>query len=106
MKKFVTLALGMLLLVSLVACGEKETPLEEDHSMYLITDKGTIDDKSFNQGSFEGMKQYADELGVTANYIRPEDVTTEDYLASIDEAVSKGAKVVVTPVSYLRTLFT
>ena len=97
MKKFVTLALGMLLLVSLVACGEKETPLEEDHSMYLITDKGTIDDKSFNQGSFEGMKQYADELGVTANYIRPEDVTTEDYLASIDEAVSKGAKVVVTP---------
>ena len=64
MKKFVTLALGMLLLVSLVACGEKETPLEEYHSMYLITDKGTIDDKSFNQGSFEGMKQYADELSV------------------------------------------
>lgn len=97
MKKIVTLILGLTLLFSLVACGEKQEELTEDHRMYLITDKGTIDDKSFNQGSFEGMKKYADEIKVTANYLRPEDETTEDYLASIEEAIAKGAEVVVTP---------
>ncbi|MDY5742392.1 MAG: BMP family ABC transporter substrate-binding protein, partial [Lachnospiraceae bacterium] len=31
------------------------------YELALITDVGTIDDKSFNQGSWEGLKKYADE---------------------------------------------
>lgn len=98
MKKLVTLVLSALLLVSLAACSNDDKPqVENDHSLYLITDVGTIDDKSFNQGSFEGLKQYADEIGQTANYLRPNDQTTDDYLDSIEKAIEAGAKVVVTP---------
>ncbi len=96
MKKFVTLVLSALVLVSLAACGEKKPPLK-DIGLYLITDKGTINDKSFNQGSFEGLQQYAEENNVKANYLRPNDVSTVDYLDSIEEAINAGAKVVVTP---------
>lgn len=98
MKKFVTLVLSAILLVSLVACGTDDAPeLKEDHRLYLITDKGTINDKSFNQGSYEGMEQYAHEIGVTPNYLRPNDVSTVDYLDSIEEAIDAGAEVIVTP---------
>ncbi|WP_066923965.1 BMP family lipoprotein [Murdochiella massiliensis] len=69
----------------------------DDNSLYLITDLGTIDDKSFNQGSFEGLKQFADELGVKANYLRPQDQGDQVYLQAIEQAIQKGAKIVVTP---------
>ncbi len=101
MKKFVTLVLSVLLLVSLTACGGGETDgggdLVEDHRLYLITDQGTIDDKSFNQGSYEGMEQYAHEIGVTPNYLRPTGESTDEYLDSMEEAIEAGAEVIVTP---------
>jgi basic membrane protein A and related proteins len=96
MKKLVTILLSALVLVSLTACSSGPK-LKEDHSMYLITDVGTIDDKSFNQGSYEGMKQYAHEIGVTPNYIRPSEKSDNAYLDAIEQAVEKGAKVIVTP---------
>ena len=69
----------------------------DDNSLYLITDLGTIDDKSFNQGSFEGLKQFAEEIGVKANYLRPQDQGDQVYLQAIEQAIQKGAKIVVTP---------
>lgn len=69
----------------------------DDNSLYLTTDQGTIDDKSFNQASYEGLKQYADEKGVKANYIRPMGEGDQIYLQAIEQAVDAGAKVVVTP---------
>lgn len=98
MKKFVTLVLSAILLVSLAACGSDDKPeLEEDSRLYLITDQGTINDKSFNQGSYEGMEQYAHEIGVTPNYLRPTGESTVEYLDSIEEAIEAGAEVIVTP---------
>lgn len=69
----------------------------DDHSLYLITDLGTIDDKSFNQAAFQGMKQYADEVGIKANYLRPSDKADQVYLETIRQAVDAGAKIIVTP---------
>ena len=80
--------------------GENETAKGvelDDNSLYLITDLGTIDDKSFNQGSFEGLKKFADEAGVKANYIRPAGEGDQIYLQAIDQAVEAGAKIVATP---------
>lgn len=78
--------------------GEKLTL--DDNSLFLITDEGTIDDKSFNQGSFEGLKQYADEAGVKANYLKPAGKGDQLYKQAIDQAIQKGAKIVVTPGFY------
>ncbi len=63
----------------------------------LITDVGTIDDKSFNQGSWEGLVQYAEENGISHQYYQPTEKSDDAYLAAIDLAVSNGAKVIVTP---------
>lgn len=124
MKKLVTfLSTLFVLALVLTACGGENTNSEEslasvedssattseetsqatgevkydDNSLYLITDLGTIDDKSFNQGSFEGLKQFAEEIGVKANYLRPQDQGDQVYLQAIEQAIQKGAKIVVTP---------
>ncbi len=67
------------------------------YEIAMITDKGNIDDKSFNQGTWEGIEKYAKETGKTYKYYRPTEVTTDAYVAAIDLAVQGGAKIVVTP---------
>ncbi len=102
-KRLVSLMLAAVLLVgSLAACAPKGDDAGEGAGgdtidLALITDVGTIDDKSFNQGAWEGVVQYATENKITHKYYQPAEKTTDAYLASIDLAVSGGAKVVVTP---------
>ena len=72
------------------------------YELALITDVGDIDDQSFNQFSYEGVKKYGDENGVTYKYYKPAEGTTDACVAAIDLAVKGGAKLIVTPgsVSY------
>ncbi len=63
----------------------------------LITDLGTIDDRSFNQGAWEGVQQYANEFGKTYKYYKPATGDTDAYVAAIDLAVKGGAKIIVCP---------
>jgi len=63
----------------------------------LITDLGTIDDKSFNQGSWEGLVKYAEEQGIAHKYYQPAEQSENAYLDTIELAVKGGAKVIVTP---------
>ena len=81
---------------------ETEAPEETDESsggseLALITDLGTIDDKSFNQGSWEGLVQYAEENNITHKYYQPTEQSNDAYLSAIELAVKGGAKVIVTP---------
>ena len=86
----VLLALALTLCMGLSA-------VAETYDIALITDIGTIDDKSFNQGAWEGIKEYAEANGKTYNYYQPSAQGTEIYLDSIEQAVNDGAKVIVTP---------
>ncbi len=67
------------------------------YELALITDVGTIDDKSFNQGSWEGLKKYADENKIACKYYKPTEKSDEACLNAIDLAVKNGAKLIVTP---------
>lgn len=69
----------------------------DGYELALVTDLGTIDDKSFNQGSWEGLKKYADENGITHKYYQPQEATTDSYLETIGLAVEGGAKLIVCP---------
>ena len=60
----VLLALALTLCMGLSA-------VAETYDIALITDIGTIDDKSFNQGAWEGIKEYAEANGKTYNYYQP-----------------------------------
>ncbi|MDD2446539.1 MAG: BMP family ABC transporter substrate-binding protein [Tissierellia bacterium] len=116
MKRFLALTLAIIMVaVSLVGCTSPEKPAEQapategetpatgdegstdGFEIALITDKGNIDDKSFNQGSWEGVVEFAEAEGISHQYIKPEEASDAGYLAAIDLAVDGGAKVVVTP---------
>ncbi len=93
MKKVISALLVLVMAFALTACGSKT----EGYEIALITDKGNIDDKSFNQGSWEGVVEFAKANNKTHQYIKPEEASDAGYLAAIDNAVTSGAKVVVTP---------
>jgi basic membrane protein A len=63
----------------------------------MITDSGTIDDESFNQGTWEGIVSYCKANGHEYQYYKPTEVSDTAYLAAIQLAVLDGADVVVTP---------
>lgn len=87
-----TLSLGIL-----AGCGGPTDDTSDKFEIALITDKGNIDDKSFNQGAWEGVEAFATENDITHKYYKPEEASDAGYLASIDLAVTGGAKVIVTP---------
>lgn len=70
---------------------------QEGYELALITDVGTIDDKSFNQGSWEGLERYAKDHNITSKYYKPNEKSDEACINSINLAVKGGAKVIVTP---------
>ena len=95
MKKFLVLIVFAMIIIFILSCGNEEK--SSGYELALITDVGTIDDRSFNQGSWEGLKKYAEEKGITHKYYQPTEKTTDAYIDSIDLAVAAGVKIVVTP---------
>ncbi|MEF9894893.1 MAG: BMP family ABC transporter substrate-binding protein, partial [Clostridia bacterium] len=91
MKKLVSLlvALSLVLMMGVAVA--------ETYDVAMITDVGTIDDKSFNQGTWEGIVAYCEANKISHQYYKPAAKSTEAYLDSIEQAVTNGAKVIVTP---------
>lgn len=91
MKKF-TLYISVLLLSAfLCSCGKSKAEIA------LITDVGTIEDGSYNQGAWEGIKNYGDEHQITYDYYCPKEAVLSSYNAEIKKAVKNGAKIIVCP---------
>lgn len=108
MKKIIAFFMVFVLAIgALTACGKKDDnnagkngdtgKTGDTYEIALITDKGNIDDKSFNQGAWEGVVEFATANNISHQYYKPEEASDAGYLAAIDLAVSGGAKVVVTP---------
>jgi len=94
MKRTAAIILAFTLVFTMLAgC----TTTTKGFEIALITDKGNIDDKSFNQGAWEGVTAFATANKITNKYYKPEEASDAGYLAAIDLAVTGGAKVVVTP---------
>ncbi|MCA1753495.1 MAG: BMP family ABC transporter substrate-binding protein [Spirochaeta sp.] len=83
-----TLVAGLLL-----SCGAAA----EQYEIAMITDAGDIDDESFNQGTWEGIVEYAEENDLSHRYYRPSEISDSAYISAIDLAVRGGAEIVVTP---------
>lgn len=94
MKKLISLMLAMVMMMGLASFAMAEG---ETFELALITDIGTIDDKSFNQGSWEGLVQYAEENGISHKYYQPAEQADDAYLDAIQLAVENGAMLIVTP---------
>ena len=69
----------------------------DGYELALVIDVGTIDDKSFNQGSWEGIQRYAEESGIPCKYYKSAEATTDSFQETIGLAVEGGAKTIVCP---------
>lgn len=100
MKKAVSLILcAVLALAAFTGCSKAE---ELSYDVVLITDGATVTDGAYNESAWKGVKDFAEEAGVTYRYYQPpveEDsvLTTDTALKYIDLAADRGAKYIVLP---------
>ncbi len=71
--------------------------LTAGNKIALVTDVGTIDDESFNQAAWQGVKAYGDANSIEYTYYQPSADSKEARLTSIGKAVEEGASVIVCP---------
>ena len=105
MKKFLSLLLVLAMVFCFAACGNDQAaePAADEATGYeiaMVTDVGQLQDGSFNQYTFEGVKQYAEENGLTYQYYQPangSEATDQDRIDAMNAAIDGGAKIIVTP---------
>ena len=124
MKKLLALLLALVMVMSLVACGgtkkdetKKEDPKNEQaaaktaddiademtskdgkYQVAFVTDVGQLKDKSFNQGTYDGVKLYADAAGKSYKYYQPaggNEATDDDRYDAMKLAAENGAETIV-----------
>ena len=106
MKKFLALILALAMALALVACGEKTpakpTPSEggnepvatEKVKIGMVTDVGGVNDKSFNQTSWEGLQALAaEDDSFEVNYL--ESKTDADYQTNINTFIDEGYDLII-----------
>lgn len=92
------LILGLSILV--VGCsGTQETKAPTAGSLMvgMITDAGTIDDRSFNQGTWEGIVKAGTDFNFKPKYLRPSGTTTADYDKEVANLHDAGYRLLITP---------
>ena len=121
MKKIIALLLAVVMVLGLAACGgskpaennggeNKPTTFDYDaipdemtaadgkYQIAFVTDVGQLKDKSFNQGTWEGVKRYASENGKTYKYYQPangDQATDDDRYDAMKAAVDGGAEIII-----------
>src|SRR5690554_5102457 len=63
----------------------------------LVTNASSIDDKSFNQGTWEGMQRASGEFGAVIKYLRPEGSTEADFLKEFGNLYDAGYRLIICP---------
>ena len=96
MKKIIGIFSVFLLIIGISGCGantnKKAACGAGDPQVVMVTDTGGIDDKSFNQGTWEGIQQACSELGVGGTYIQS---TNESEMEGNLRRAAQEGKIVV-----------
>lgn len=74
------------------------TSADGKYEIAFVTDVGQLKDKSFNQGTFDGVKLYAHENGLSYKYYQPangDQATDDDRYGAMKAAAENGAKIIV-----------
>lgn len=80
--------------------GSTDAPSTPDKiaKIAMVTDSGTIDDKSFNEGTWKGIVQFEREVGgIQTMYLQPSGEDTSDYVNAITDLVDNGYEMIITP---------
>lgn len=94
-KKLVSLLLAGAMVLSLTACGGGSNGKKADKKVKvgIVTDVGGINDGSFNQSAWEGLKRAGKELGVEAKYL--ESKTDADYQPNIGTFIDEDYDMII-----------
>ena len=112
MKKIIALLLACFMLVGMLsACGASDagkvnadaipdemTSKDGKYQVAFITDVGQLKDKGFNQGSYDGVKLFANANGKSYKYYQPANgdaATDDDRIDAMKMACDNGAEIVV-----------
>jgi basic membrane protein A len=120
-KLYAALSLLTVAAIALAACAPAATPTEapeqptpppppeeptqpppppEEGCMYkigFVTDVGRIDDQSFNQSGYDGVKLGAEQLGLSEDcYGFIETTDSADYIPNIEAFINEGFQIIVT----------
>lgn len=117
MKKLFALLLVLTMALSLAACGapaaseegaagtydyeaipNEMTSDDGKYQIAFVTDVGSLLDKSFNQGTWEGVKRFAVENDKSYKYYQPangNEATDDDRINAMQAAVDGGAEIVI-----------
>ena len=85
------LAVLMIASTALVGCSQDE---ESGLKVGFVTDVGEVDDRSFNQATWDAVKQAEEELGAEVKYIETKD--TKDYQDNIRQFADEDYDIIVT----------
>lgn len=116
-KKLLALLLASAMVFALVACGGggkdpgdvaddvdkiSDTMTSDDNKyvVAMVTDVGQLKDKSFNQGTWNGVKLYSSQNNKSYKYYQPangDSATDEDRYQAYKAAIDGGAEVIVAP---------
>ena len=95
MKRILLVLVAVFAIFVLFGCGKKDT-----YEIAVVTDVGQLHDGGFNEGTYNGAKEYAEANKLTYKYYQPAngaDATDNDRIAAMQQAIENGAKVIVTP---------
>lgn len=100
MKKFLALLLALVMALSLAACGKKDDGSKQDDnstdemagSVAMVL-SGLVTDAAFNQYTYEGMMQAAQEKGIKTAY--REEVSQDEQLEVIRQFAQQGYSIVI-----------
>ena len=106
MKKFLSLLLAMMMVVfsfgaiaeDVDAIADTMTSADGTYKLAFVTDVGQLKDKSFNQGTWNGVKAYAYANGLSYKYYQPangNEATDDDRYDAMKAAAEAGAEVIV-----------
>ena len=99
-KKVMALVLLALMVTGLGGCGSDNNASKSEEGKLkvgMVTDTGTIDDKSFNQGTWEGIKEAEKSFGLETTFMQPNGESESSYLTEIQNLYDSGYKFIVTP---------
>ncbi len=112
MKKVFLFVVALLMVFAVAACKGNNQPEKEgfdydaipdtmeasSYQVAFVTDIGQLKDKSFNQGTWEGLKRFASENNKSYKYYQPangNNATDDDRYNAMKAAVDGGAEIVV-----------
>lgn len=95
-KSLFVLVLLVVLALAMTACGQTAATTEEGSAFKvgMVTDTGGVDDRSFNEVSWNGLQQASDELGFEATVLESQQQT--DYATNLSQLVDQNYNMIVT----------